>query len=297
MTFKEANSEHFMPCLVLVIFSLLIPVSSNTPFTPNPLRTYCESKESNRSIANTTFGRNLNILLSNLSSTAPEEKGYFDTSEGVGSEQVQGQALCRGDANSTDCRKCLENANQEIIKRCDKDEGGIWFEHCQIQYSSRELHNTLSYSGKIPEKNYIRRPVAKPVEFRKKLTELFKILMLEASSGSPDTMFATREINYMEKRKIYGLVQCTRDIQPKYCKSCLNKALGDLTGCCDSQEGGFVVSGNCNMRFELYAFYNTSKGMHIEDFTLGTYNNMSFFLLCLFLLLLLLKLTMIYSLF
>lgn len=268
---REAISENFMPCLILVILSLLIPVSSNTPVTPNPLSTYCESRETNRLISNTPFERNLKSLLNKLTSSAPENKGYFYASEGVGSEQVQGQALCRGDVNDADCRRCLENASQEIIKECKKDEGSIWFERCQIYYSSREFHNVLSYSGKQPGPDYTRGLVAKPEEFGTKLTELFYELMPEAYNSSVN-MFATGEIRYM-KGKIYGLVQCTRDIGWKTCKSCLSMALGDLNGCCFSKEGGFVVSRNCDVRFELFRFYNTYKGKGIEEF----YTNMSFY--------------------
>ncbi|GMN49791.1 hypothetical protein TIFTF001_018952 [Ficus carica] len=255
---REAISDNFMPCLILVILSFLIPVSSNTPVTPNPLSTYCESRETNRLISNTPFERNLKTLLNNLTSSAPENKGYFYASEGVGSGQVQGQALCRGDVNDADCRRCLENASQEIIKECNKDEGSIWFERCQIYYSSREFHNVLSYSGKQPGPDYTRGRAAKPEEFGTKLKELFDELMHEAYNSSVD-MFATGKIRFM-KEKIYGLVQCTRDIGRKNCKSCLSMALGDLNGCCFSKEGGFVVSRNCDVRFELFRFYNTSKG-------------------------------------
>jgi hypothetical protein len=72
-------------------------------------------------------------------------------------------------------------------------------------------------------------------------------------------MFATGEIKFSKKETIYGLVQCTRDIPNTSCSSCLVSALGDLQTCCDSREGGIIVSKNCNMRFELHQFYNASS--------------------------------------
>ncbi|KAJ6893257.1 cysteine-rich receptor-like protein kinase 10 [Populus alba x Populus x berolinensis] len=53
--------------------------------------------------------------------------------------------------------------------------------------------------------------------------------------------------------------QCTRDIRPHECLKCLKSAITDLEGCCSSRKGGMVLSRNCNVRFELYQFYNVSK--------------------------------------
>ncbi|KAJ6978803.1 hypothetical protein NC653_027078 [Populus alba x Populus x berolinensis] len=50
-----------------------------------------------------------------------------------------------------------------------------------------------------------------------------------------------------------------RDIRPHECLKCLKSAITDLEGCCSSRKGGMVLSRNCNVRFELYQFYNVSK--------------------------------------
>jgi hypothetical protein len=92
------------------------------------------------------------------------------------------------------------------------------------------------------------------------LTYLMNNISREAASDPlVKGFFATGEIQFWRKKSIYGLVQCTRDLSDASCDSCLVSALGDLLTCCDSREGGIIVSRNCNMRFGLYQFYNASS--------------------------------------
>ncbi|XP_027062640.1 cysteine-rich receptor-like protein kinase 10 isoform X1 [Coffea arabica] len=62
--------------------------------------------------------------------------------------------------------------------------------------------------------------------------------------------------------RLYTLVQCTPDLSGDECKKCLNKAIGQLgvvnipiTG--NVTRGGRIVFPICNIRYELYRFYNT----------------------------------------
>ncbi|KAM7254676.1 hypothetical protein ACFE04_019917 [Oxalis oulophora] len=57
-------------------------------------------------------------------------------------------------------------------------------------------------------------------------------------------MFATGEINVSRRQTIYGLVQCTRDIDNGSCSSCLQTAINEISGCCSHREGGVVFSRN-----------------------------------------------------
>lgn len=85
------------------------------------------------------------------------------------------------------------------------------------------------------------------------LTKLTKI----ATTGDNHNLFATGEKNIGTK-KLYGLVQCTRDLKSEACKACLNGIIGELPNCCDGKEGGRVVGGSCNFRYEIYPFVNAA---------------------------------------
>lgn len=238
--------------LLILSFSLLSLAD------PILLRRYClESEMSNsRSMENSSFDQNLKNVLQSLISNTPST-GFNETSIGDVSDGVYGQALCRGDVNTAECQKCLESANQGITK-CQTKEAIIWYDLCQIHYSFQDFFHLMVYTGKEPDQNYKRSVVSQADQLRKTMRELIKRLSEEAAYGDPNIMFSTGDSEDSLKRKIYGLVQCTRDITPRDCKSCLTSAFGDLDPCCSAKEGGIIFSRNCNVRFELRPFYNSS---------------------------------------
>jgi hypothetical protein len=96
---------------------------------------FCSNDAQNYTL-NSTFENNLmNLLLSLPSKTSVT--GFNSTSFGDASNKVYVEALCRGDVNSTACNSCVKKASQEIIQQCKREEAVIWFELCQVHYSSR----------------------------------------------------------------------------------------------------------------------------------------------------------------
>lgn len=162
--------------------------------------------------------------------------------------------------NPKDCKKCLENATQQITNMCKGYEDSItWFDLCQIRYSSRNFISVMEYEGKFSRQNNQKNSVENPNEFREKWTYLMDKISDEAAFQNSKAMFAAGETRVSKKATIYGLVQCTRDISPSHCKICLESALGDLKGCCSALQGGSVISANCNARFELFLFHKASS--------------------------------------
>ncbi|KAK8330647.1 hypothetical protein V6Z11_A10G019200 [Gossypium hirsutum] len=65
--------------------------------------------------------------------------------------------------------------------------------------------------------------------------------------------FATRETKLSSFQTLYTLAQCTPDLSGSACSRCLQGALESLpTG----WQGGRVLSPSCNVRYEIYPFYN-----------------------------------------
>lgn len=227
----------------------------------DPLDTYCpDPNESPLYTLNSSFHNNLKLLLGSLTSNTASMRGFYNTSVGKGSDRVYGQALCRGDiTNSTICRECIEKASQDIMNRCRSEDAMIWYEICQVRYSFQMFISRMVYTGKYPPQNYQEKNVSDPIRFDKVLMYLMNNLSYEAAFDPSKNMFAAGEIDFPGNKKIYGLVQCTRDISRTDCSSCLSSALTDLTACCTYREGGIVVSRNCNVRFELSNFFNVSS--------------------------------------
>ncbi|GMY36980.1 cysteine-rich receptor-like protein kinase 15 isoform X1 [Fagus crenata] len=212
---------------------------------------------SNDTTLNSTFENNLKQLLELLPSNT-SKTGFYNTSIGEDKDTVYGQALCRGDVNSTVCQNCIENASQEILSQCNSEDAMIWFELCQVRYSFQRFFSSSVYTGKYDDvQNNLEQNISDPVHFDEVLTYLINNISIEAANDI--SMFATGEIEVSKKQTIFGLVQCTRDMSNGSCVDCLRSALSDLQACCFSRQGGTVVSRNCNVRFEIHKFYNASS--------------------------------------
>ncbi|KAF5943355.1 hypothetical protein HYC85_017432 [Camellia sinensis] len=107
-----------------------------------------------------------------------------------------------------------------------------------------------------PDSNKDEKNILDSVGFVVVLKEFMNKLSDRAAFNPSNFMFATGKTKITMNETIYGLVQCTRDISRSNCRVCLNSEFGDLDGCCDYRQGGTVLSRNCNMRFQLYPFYN-----------------------------------------
>lgn len=94
-----------------------------------------------------------------------------------------------------------------------------------------------------------------PEMFNEKTREL--LLKLSENARGTSKLYANGkvEINGGDQ-KIYGMVQCSRDISRDDCKKCVDDAVSELPVCCEGKEGGRVVGGSCNIRYEIYPFLN-----------------------------------------
>ncbi|XP_035544312.1 cysteine-rich receptor-like protein kinase 15 [Juglans regia] len=256
---KMDKKDALLAMLLLIIPLLMRPMLANTPASGDPLFTFCNTEILTKNYTlNSPFENNLKLLLGSLPSNT-SLTGFYNTSTGEDSDRVYGQALCRGDVNSTVCRNCIQTATKEILKQCRSEDAMIWFELCQVRYSFQNFFSSMVYTGKYPEQNRMQKNISNPVHLEQVLTYLMNNISNETAFDPSTRMFATGEIKFSRKKRIYGLVQCTRDISEKYCYNCLQSAFGELQKCCFYRQGGIIVSRNCNMRFELYRFYNASS--------------------------------------
>ncbi|XP_031279194.1 cysteine-rich receptor-like protein kinase 15 isoform X2 [Pistacia vera] len=239
------------------MLSMIIPLFMLSTLTnANPLFTYCFNDAINYT-ADSQFEDNLQQILQWLPSNT-SVTGFYTNSFGDGADRVYGKALCRGDVTPTICHNCIKIASQEILKGCRSEEKIIWYDLCQIHYSFQNFSSLMVYTGKYPDSNSLEKNVSNPSHFNEVLMYLMDNLSSEASFTPSKRMFAVGEIK-VSKSNIYGLVQCTPNIKESDCHSCITSALGDLKACCQGRQGGIVISRNCNVRFELYRFYNATS--------------------------------------
>lgn len=70
--------------------------------------------------------------------------------------------------------------------------------------------------------------------------------------------YATQEATISGFQTLYCMAQCTDDLSSQDCSSCLSVAIGALPQCCNGKQGGRVLFPSCNIRYELYPFYENN---------------------------------------
>ncbi|XP_026392465.1 cysteine-rich receptor-like protein kinase 10 isoform X2 [Papaver somniferum] len=205
---------------------------------------------------NSTFQKNLNLLLTSISSanTSVVRNGYYNATVGKTPDSVYGSLQCRGDISSEDCQSCAKTAAKDIItdERCPiSRQAIIWYDECMLRYSNQYYFNSMQDSPGVYLSNV--NNVTDPDKFNPILADLLNDLVSKAiSSGSLN--FAAGDASFTSFQKVYGLVQCTVDISSSNCNRCLLGAISELPNCCDGKQGGRVIRPSCNFRYELYPF-------------------------------------------
>ncbi|XP_020258501.1 cysteine-rich repeat secretory protein 38-like [Asparagus officinalis] len=233
------------------IVSLLLLLVHNASAI-DPLFSSC-SNSNNHTSNDDPFAKNLNQLMFQLISGSPCT-GYSLSSIDQSPYKINGLALCRGDVNRTTCKSCIRNASTQILQLCPyKRQGIILFDECLLRYSDTE------FFGQVDDRDQFILVNTGNVswlqsEFNTQVMQLMGSLKGDVSR-SP-LFFGTATMRIGQSEMLYGLAQCTRDLSSESCEKCLESAVGELPSCCGGKRGARVVGGSCNVRYELYPFYN-----------------------------------------
>ncbi|PSS05794.1 Cysteine-rich repeat secretory protein [Actinidia chinensis var. chinensis] len=244
------SSSTFTFSLYLLSLTLVAHIALGAK-AAKPLFHFCSNLDN--FTTNGPYETNLNKLVGNLYLKTPLT-GFGSGSVGPSHDQAHGLALCRGDVKFADCQACVAEAGAEVRKRCPNNKRAvIWYDNCLLKYSNIDFFRKIDYQNRFYMWNL--RNVSDPVLFNQKTKNLLSQLSEEAYVAPK--MYATGELELGESEKLYGLVQCTRDLSTVDCKKCLDSAISELPNCCDGKEGGRVVGGSCNFRYEIYPFVNS----------------------------------------
>ncbi|KAL3522071.1 hypothetical protein ACH5RR_014905 [Cinchona calisaya] len=250
---------------MLIVFCLLCLLNFDLRLinAVDPLGHYCENTTYN---PNTTTGRtyetNLNFLLSTLSSNASQAttNGFNNFTAGNDpSNRVYGLFMCRGDVNTDACAECVANASREIVQLCqDQRIAIIWYDNCLLRYSSESMFTRADQSIILTMWNT--ENATEPDKFNQVLGDMMDNITSQAANDRSGKKFAVQEANYSPfQRNIYALGQCTPDVSSDDCDSCLRNCIGNIPRCCNDRQGGRVLFPSCNIRFEVYKFYNSES--------------------------------------
>ncbi|XP_073004948.1 cysteine-rich receptor-like protein kinase 25 [Typha latifolia] len=236
--------------LVLPFIILLHAPTIKSQAPDSHYYTTCETAENYT--ASSIFKTNLDLLLSSLYSAA-SVSGFSNDTIGEIPDQVYGLSLCRGDLSLYECQKCLKTAMQDVVVDCPHGKNAqIWRHYCSLRYANE------SFLG-LDEGYYVYQGsgsnATDPELFNDRLGNLIGSLTTKAAYSSL-LMFAAGSANYTSFDRIYGLVQCTRDLSHGGCNRCLSSLRSEIPKCCGGYDGAKLYGRHCIVRYELRPFYN-----------------------------------------
>lgn len=233
-----------LPILLLFLHLLHIAIALK------PLAAVCKTVDEFNS--GDQFDNNLIQLMFHLAIKAPKI-GFEIASVGSDNGRVNGLALCRGDIGSDRCFRCLNKAMIHVQSDCQrKKDAVIWFNNCMLRYSNKDFFGEIDSNHTMLLRET--RNAANPIDFDKKVIEMMNKLMRKAYI-SP-LLFATGQMEIRSEGRLYGLVQCTKDLSGGDCKTCLETAISQISGSWGGTIGGGILGGSCSVRYELYQFFD-----------------------------------------
>ncbi|KAF3335235.1 cysteine-rich receptor-like protein kinase 15 [Carex littledalei] len=245
--------------LLKFFLSILLLLVYNYSGTAHALlqnqRPYCSVNTSD-----TTFKNNLHSLLMSITTSAQSNGGYFNDTVGVGTsnDRIYGLGMCYASANLTECNSCLSTVASDITNDCpDSKDAGTWQESgpCFIRYSNENFFSVADTTSHIiySSENYRDREL-----FGNARNALFDQLIAKTNASA--NMVASGQESVNEIGKLYGLLQCTRDLNHQECYKCLSSLISDLQqpSMLAYSIGVRYFGFSCFVHYEMFPFMKTT---------------------------------------
>eukprot|EP01018_Ginkgo_biloba_P003147 Gb_00571 [translate_table: standard] len=247
--------SHFVHLIkILFIVGVLMSIAIADPETAS-VWPYCgKTQYRNGSV----FQSNLNNVLESLVQYV-YSIGFNTSVHGPSGDAVYGLIQCRGDLDSSDCKACASTAKTKLLQDCHNSSGLIQLDGCFIRYEnynffsdieSRQNSNiqVLCNTGNSTDRN--------------QFTSAVKSLLSNVTSRAAENpkLFTADSVSAASSitSNIYSIAQCWRDLSSTSCEACLTFAYTNIFRCQVGALGAQVGTKNCYLRYEVYAFFNTS---------------------------------------
>ncbi|TKY45893.1 Cysteine-rich receptor protein kinase 25 [Spatholobus suberectus] len=176
-----------------------------------------------------------------------------------------GLYMCRGDVSSHLCGQCVRNATKKIASECRlATEAVIWYNHCWLRYSNQKFFSSVGTSPRFRELNVTN---TNPVNYYDAFTLISNELNEMANkTGDSAERYQIESLRLNANQTLYILAQCTTGISSDGCSGCLSDVINSIPWSRLGSVGGRVLYPSCNLRFELFRFYDLVPPLTGYDF-------------------------------
>uniref|UniRef100_A0A0E0LLR0 Gnk2-homologous domain-containing protein n=1 Tax=Oryza punctata TaxID=4537 RepID=A0A0E0LLR0_ORYPU len=220
--------------------------------------------------ANSTYQANLKQLAAALTKNVSSGTGsrlFASGAVGTVPDAVYALALCRGDINASACAACVGTILQDAQQLCPYDKGvSIVYDSCYLRFSNLDFLSSTDNSGVVDLYNTgtISGDVGR---YDRAVTGLLNATARYAADNTSSRLFATGVMVGFDAQfpKIYAMAQCTPDLSPAQRGRCLGGMVGRWWQTFEpNTQGARSVGARCNMRVELYSFYNVPSMLQLQ---------------------------------
>ncbi|GJN32576.1 hypothetical protein PR202_gb21090 [Eleusine coracana subsp. coracana] len=292
MAMTASNLITYVAASVLLAFTLAPPLAAG-----DPLGQFCDT--SGNYSANTTYQTNLQSLAATLPKNTSSTL-FANTSTGTIPDIVYAMALCRGDVNASACESCIAAAFQDAQQLCAfNQDATVFYDPCLLRYSNQNFLTFVNGGGgggfivlqpmrNVSASGHKYQVVSRYLDNgdpalillnAQKVTAPFKVFdaavaeLVNATAdyaadnssrrfGTGVQAFGTFD---SQNPTIYGLAQCTPDMAPADCRSCLAGIIQMGPKYFSGRPGGRIVGFRCNYRYEQYPFFSGSPLLQLPE--------------------------------
>nr|CAB3466453.1 unnamed protein product [Digitaria exilis] len=199
------------------------------------------------------YEKNLDELFTTLSTAALDNGWFYNGSAGAGTaDEVFGFIMCYADRNAIQCHECLAKAGAGIKHWCPGSRSAsAMYDACVLRYSDEPIPATADLDAVYAE--YVPIPgvpvtsgavQAAWVPLMSKLTGA--VATLPSRIGNASAPYSGQQSQQQQEQlQMYGLAQCTRDLNASECINCINNFIGQLSDKFPNYTGGAIKGYSC----------------------------------------------------
>nr|XP_051184540.1 L-type lectin-domain containing receptor kinase IX.1-like isoform X3 [Lolium perenne] len=251
-----ASSRRVPPLLALLVASLCAAaaVAQKNSSILQPANPTCSTA------ANYTDGsqykKNLDQLLAGLPAASLSNGWFYNGTAGEAPDQAFGLIMCYADRSAARCRECLAGAPAGITTVCPGSRNvRAAYDACVLRYSPAP---PFSGTADLAVPFLVRASGPGVTVDPDKMLNAWLTLMtgLTGQAASSPSRVANSSTPYdgNATMPVYGLAQCTRDLNSSECSRCLSSLVGQLRTRFTNDTGGAIKAYSCYVRYELGAF-------------------------------------------
>ncbi|XP_066359784.1 antimicrobial ginkbilobin-2-like protein [Miscanthus floridulus] len=200
------------------------------------------------------YKKNLDQFLAALPTAAGDNGWFYKGSAGSGPDAVFGLIICFADRDASDCLYCISTASAGITTACLGSRNvSAAYDACVLRYSAAPIPATADLGYVFAEPlTAIGMPVTSEA-----VPDAYVPLMAALSSGiafDPSRSFRSSmaySSTGSQEMKMYGLAQCTRDLNGSECSTCIRSYAIRLGKLFPSHTGCSIKGYSCYLRYQV----------------------------------------------